>query len=70
MPDTKEVQINIVNAVELKPDKKYLLAFDSHHFTMENAHHLLQALKRMGIENALAVFTNGDPDEGIKIIEQ
>lgn len=65
-----EHRIIITHATELKPGAKYLIAFDNTSITEEDAHNLTHALKAMGIENAVAVITHGDPNKVMKVIEQ
>lgn len=65
-----ESRIVITNATELKPGAKYLIAFDRNSLSEEDAHNLTHALKALGIENAVAVLADGDPNKVMKVIEQ
>jgi CRISPR/Cas system type I-B associated protein Csh2 (Cas7 group RAMP superfamily) len=65
-----EHRIIITHATELKPGAKYLIAFDRGSLTEEDAHNLTHALKAMGIDNAIAVLTDGNPSNVMKVVEQ
>lgn len=65
-----EHRIIITHATELKPGAKYLIAIDRASISQEDAELLLKALKGMGIENALLLMTDGDPNTAVKVIEQ
>lgn len=63
-------KIVIANATELKPDSKYLIVLDRNSCTMASAHDLLQGLKALGIDNAVAFMIDGDPNKTLQIVEQ
>jgi hypothetical protein len=65
-----EHTIVITHATELKPGAKYLIALDRHAISMEDTQLLLSGLKGMGIENAVAVMVNGNPNELVQVVEQ
>lgn len=65
-----ESRIVITNATELKPGAKYLIAFDAASVTRNQADELTHALKAMGIENVVAVITDGKPTDVMKVVEQ
>lgn len=65
-----EARVVVVNATELKPGAKYVLAIDKSSLTMHDLELLQKELRRMGVENTVALLTNGDPSTVMKIIEQ
>lgn len=55
---------------ELKPGRKYIMAFDEHSITAADADRLGKILNDHGVDVICSVLTNGSPTETIKIIEQ
>lgn len=70
MNQVTESRIVITHATELKPGAKYLIAFDSSSVSFEGAQRLTHALKAIGVENAVAVLTDGNPTEVMRVVEQ
>lgn len=65
----KDVEINIVNATELKPGAKYIIGINKRYLSEEDVYKLGKRLDALGIHNAIGVLSD-NPDEAIKIIEQ
>lgn len=65
-----ENHIVITHATELKPSGKYLIVVDENATTKENMALLSSGLHGMGIENAVVMSVDGDPNQLVKIIEQ
>lgn len=65
-----EAKIVIVNAIELKPGKKYLICIDRNMVDNENAYILMEKLKAAGMGWAVGLMTDGDPTTAVKIIEE
>lgn len=65
-------KVKIVNAKvwELHPDNAYVIGVDKYSMTEVDAQRLLRELKTMGINNAVGIFTQGDPNKTLKIIQQ
>ncbi len=63
--------VKIVNAHTFKidPTSKYILAIDRSAITMDDVMKLGKKLKEMGVPDAVAIMTNGDPTKLVKIIE-
>ena len=68
--DKPFVQINFVNAHELKPNAKYLIVVSQEVMDESDVRKLTKSLGEMGIKNAVALHVPGDPDDAVKIIEQ
>lgn len=68
-PDTTlDVKVNIVNAVELKPDSKYLVVLDENTYSREEAGNILAALRAIGINNAVGIMSS--TTKSVQVIEQ
>lgn len=65
-----EAKIAITHATELKPGSRYLIVVDQNSITGEDLHLLVQGLRGMGIENALALSVDGDPTKLVQVVEQ
>lgn len=62
------VRVNIVNAVELKPDAKYLVVLDENTYSREEAGNILAALRAIGINNAVGIMSS--TTKSVQVIEQ
>lgn len=63
-----KVQIEIVNAHELDPSKKYLIELDKFSYTEEDAYKLSRALGKLGIKGITTV-KHGPKHLEVKVIE-
>lgn len=66
------MKVELVNAevFKLDLDARYIIGLDANTVTMDDAQSLLTALKNIGIRNAVALVTRGDPHDAIKVIKQ
>jgi hypothetical protein len=58
-----------VPTFKLDPEAKYLIVIDSRAFTAEDAFKLTKYLKKMGMNNAVAMMVDGDPATAVRVIE-
>jgi methylmalonyl-CoA mutase cobalamin-binding subunit len=65
-----EIQIEFVNATELKPDSKYIIVASQDQVERDDLAVLIDKLKNLGINNIVALHVPGDPANAIHIIEQ
>lgn len=62
----KDLKINIVNAHELDPNKKYILELPNENYSMDDAHQIANTIYELGIKG-IVVVNRGK--ESIKVIE-
>lgn len=60
------IDLDSTSPIPLDPEKKYLIVFDRHVITMEDAHQIVKKLNRLGIESLGVAIEDLN---GIKIIE-
>lgn len=68
--DTQRIKVEVVNAVELKPESKYLVLVDGRTMNPEVPQAIADTFTDMGIENSMVVVVYGDPRQMVRILEQ
>lgn len=61
---TKNIKLNIVNASELDPEKRYVIELPTTSYTKEDTHDLAEVLDKLGI---VAVVTMSQGKDSIKV---
>jgi hypothetical protein len=64
----RKVKLDIINAIELKPEANYILVCDTKTFKREQVESMLKDLKRHGVRNVVSFMLSGSPDEAIQLI--
>lgn len=57
-------------SIELKAGHKYLIFIDKHCVSRADAVLLLAALKKIDVNHAVLLTTDGDPKTGVMVVEQ
>lgn len=65
-----KASITVVNATQLKPGAKYIFVIDKNAMTLHDVSALAKHLNKIGIENAVAMMVDGNPNKLVKIVEQ
>lgn len=66
----RKVKLDIINAIELKPECNYLLVTDKPLMNQEQIKQLLKDLKRAGVRNVVGFMLSGDPDDAVQVISK
>lgn len=64
----KAVKLNIINAIELKPEANYILVVDGKILKRPEVERVLKDLKKHGIRNVVSFMLSGSPDDAIQLI--
>lgn len=65
----KHVKIDVINAIELKPDATYILVADSHAVTRADIQTLMSQMRKAGVKNVVGFMLGGAPEEHIQFVE-
>jgi adenosylcobinamide amidohydrolase len=65
----QQVKVIEFTGAKLDPDSAYLLAFDVTTVKMVEAYNVMEYLATVGIKNAIAIGTKGDPRKSIHFFE-
>lgn len=64
-----KIQLSKASLAELKPGHNYIIALNEEQVGHDDAYRLSGALNKIGIKAVVMLF-KGDPDTGLKVIEQ
>lgn len=64
----RKVKLDVINAIELKPEANYILVCDTKTFKREEIESMLKDLKKAGIRNVVSFMLSGSPDEAIELV--
>lgn len=64
----RKVKLDIINAIELKPEANYILVCDTKIFKREQVESMLKDLKKSGVRNVVSFMLSGSPDDAIQLI--
>ena len=64
----RKVKLDIINAIELKPEANYILVCDAKTFKRAEVETMLKDLKKAGVRNVVSFMLSGSPDEAIQLI--
>lgn len=69
VPAEKSIKLNVINAIELKPDSTYMLIADSRHISRADIDQIMKDLKRGGVNNVVSFMLSGGPDDAIQFVQ-
>lgn len=64
----RKVKLDIINAIELKPEANYILVCDTKYFKREEIESILKDLKKHGIRNVVSFMLSGSPEDAVQLI--
>jgi hypothetical protein len=64
-----KVKLIEASVVELKPGHKYIIAVDDAMLSNEDAVSVTKYLSDIGIEDVIVAMFHGDPNNGLRVIE-
>lgn len=67
---SKTVKLNIINAIELKPEANYILVADNRNITQANLAKIMADLRKAGVRNVVSFMLSGSPDDAIQLISK
>lgn len=65
----KHVKIDVINAIELKPDATYILVADHNAVTKADINDLMVNMRKAGVKNVIGFILGGSPEEHIQFVE-
>lgn len=66
----RKVRLDVINAVELKPEANYILVADHKHFSRPDMEQVMKDLRKAGVRNVVSFLLGGSPEEAVQIISK
>jgi hypothetical protein len=65
----KHVKLDVINAIELKPEATYILVADKKAVTREDITMLMGSMRKAGVKNVVGFMLGGAPEDSIQFVE-